>query len=301
MAQTPLDIVTVDQAKAALRQAGDDPALEHEIISYVRGAAAWIERVCNIGLVDTTVARRIALQSEDAPIYVAHRSHQVFDLWTRDLIADAAPWIEQSAAIAAPHKPRETVFYAPTAGWPSTRLEIQYTISTPANRIPATLRSAMLLMVRDMFDMKPDIQPPTWAVRQMIQPYVDMALASDLSLVRDAFPIVHDLTPVAPGAKRLRAAWGADAAFTSADLLAGSSSTSNIIEAPSGLNGQMYLAIWRSDVAGGDPSKIILSGRDQRSVWGNAMALDAGAAGQVVVSAHTLNAALLGGEDLEVR
>lgn len=97
--------------------------------------------------------------------------------------------------------------------------------------------------------------------------------------------------------QHIRAGWSADQAISDAELSA-SSATSTVVlpDTASGLN---YLAIWRSDADGGDPSEVHLAGGgNSRNLFGAAANRTYGGVdGKLIVSVNRQNADLLGGEN----
>ena len=99
----------------------------------------------------------------------------------------------------------------------------------------------------------------------------------------------------------LWAGWSADTSISESDVLAGASSDSNTVTLPLD-SGGLYLFIWRADADGGDPSEVhIAGGGNARNTFGPASALTVdGIAGQLIISATTLNADGFGGESVRV-
>lgn len=173
MAERGQEIVSVEEAKAAMRLVGEDALLDAEIASYIEAAAQWIETQCKIGLVDGDVRCIGHVASEADPLIIDHRSNAVASLRVRAAGDETAAYvaIEQAPITDVPKQSR---YNAPNGGWPARTLDVLYRATTAADKVPASLRSAMLLLVRDIFDMKGQLKPATWAVVQLIAPYRDM-------------------------------------------------------------------------------------------------------------------------------
>ena len=99
-------------------------------------------------------------------------------------------------------------------------------------------------------------------------------------------------------ASHVRAGWSADAAVTAAELtVASEAETPNTVVLPSA-SGFNYLALWRSDADGGDPTEVHLAGGgNSRNLFGDAADLTVGdIPGKLIVSVNRQNADLLSGE-----
>lgn len=121
---------------------------------------------------------------------------------------------------------------------------------------------------------------------------IDAALA-----VRFALPLPTDAAAIA-----VRAGWSSDGTIEAVELEAFSTGDTVTIP-PLATAHAAYLAVWRSDLAGGEPCEIDFpgGGGNARNLFGPASPLEDanGQAGQVVVSAVPQRA-LLGGEKLVV-
>ena len=96
--------------------------------------------------------------------------------------------------------------------------------------------------------------------------------------------------------QHIRAGWSADITVTEMELSA--SSDTNTVIMPTDATGFNYLAFWRSDADGGDPSQVYLSrGGDSRNLFRAATdrAIDE-VPGKLIVSVNRQNATLYGGE-----
>ena len=100
--------------------------------------------------------------------------------------------------------------------------------------------------------------------------------------------------------EHIRAGWSADQAITNAELT--ESSDTDTVTLGTDFSGFNYLAFWRSDADGGDPTEVnLVGGGNSRNLF-NA-AIDRaynGVAGKLIVSVARQNADLLGGEDARI-
>ena len=96
--------------------------------------------------------------------------------------------------------------------------------------------------------------------------------------------------------QHIRAGWSSDQNIANAELSASSATDTVRLPSASGLN---YLAFWRSDADGGDPTEVHLAGGgNSRNLFGSASDhAFGGVAGKLIVSAARQNADLLGGEN----
>ena len=96
--------------------------------------------------------------------------------------------------------------------------------------------------------------------------------------------------------QHIRAGWSADLSILETELSA--SSETNTVIMPTDATGFNYLAFWRSDADGGDPSEVYLSrGGDSRNLFRDATdrTIDE-VPGKLIVSVLRQNATLYGGE-----
>ena len=94
----------------------------------------------------------------------------------------------------------------------------------------------------------------------------------------------------------VRAGWSADTSISDGELSASSSNNTVTLPPAAGLH---YLAIWRSDADGGDPTEVHLAGGgNSRNLFGPAVnRAFGGVDGKLIVSVAQQNASLLGGEN----
>ena len=95
--------------------------------------------------------------------------------------------------------------------------------------------------------------------------------------------------------------WSPDAVVTETEVLAGAETDTDSLRIPTATGG-LYLWVWRSDVDGGDPTEVhITGGGDQRNIFVQAVALTVSSVdGQLIVSVQAQNAGLLGGEVIRI-
>ena len=97
----------------------------------------------------------------------------------------------------------------------------------------------------------------------------------------------------------LRAGWSGDTSISDLELEA--SSDSDTVTLPTGA-GSQYLALWRADEDGGDPSEVHISGGgNSRNLFGAAVDRTFGATdGKLIVSVNLFDVALTGGEEVRL-
>ena len=97
--------------------------------------------------------------------------------------------------------------------------------------------------------------------------------------------------------QHIRAGWSVDRVISAAELTA--FSASDRVRLGTNLSGFNYLALWRSDTDGGDPTEVHLAGGgNSRNLFGTATNFTYnGVAGKLIVSVNRQNATLLGGEN----
>ena len=100
-------------------------------------------------------------------------------------------------------------------------------------------------------------------------------------------------------AQHIRAGWSADTMIADAELSATSATDTVVLGPAVGFN---YLALWRSDADGGDPSEVhIAGGGNARNTFGPAVDRTIGGVpGKLIVSVTRQNASLLGGENVRL-
>ena len=122
-----------------------------------------------------------------------------------------------------------------------------------------------------------------------------------LTEVESGDPSPHPPPPILE--QHIRAGWSADQAISDAELSASSATHTVVLGAAVGFN---YLALWRSDADGWDPSEVhIAGGGNARNTFGPAVARThptgaGGVPGQLIVSVTRQNATLLGGENVRL-
>ena len=100
--------------------------------------------------------------------------------------------------------------------------------------------------------------------------------------------------------QHVRAGWSADQLISDAELtVASTPAAPGTVRLDTNLSGLNYLALWRSDDDGGDPTEVHLAGGgNSRNLFGAAANYTyQGVAGKLIVSAARQNADLLGGEN----
>ena len=108
-----------------------------------------------------------------------------------------------------------------------------------------------------------------------------------------------DASAAVAQAQHIRAGWSADAVIAAAELSATSPSDSVTLPLASGFQ---YLALWRSDADGGDPTEVhIAGGGNARNTFGAAVdRAFGGVPGKLIVSVTEQNADLLSGENVRL-
>lgn len=172
MASNPLDIVSVAQAKTALRLVGDDEAHDELIAGHIKGAAEWVETQTQSGIVDRVVVEAYGKIAPSADLPICHRSHAITALGIRDLAKPGDDFIEIGDDQSSMQDGQGlTIYRAPSDGWPFRALAIRYTATTPAAFVPGDIRNAMMLLVRDFYDLRGEIRPANWAVTALLRPH----------------------------------------------------------------------------------------------------------------------------------
>ena len=263
------------------------------IATYLADAVQWVNRLTQIGILDTPLARECSVASLTAPLLIRHRSQQIKRFQFRAADATDAPCDLADADMLTPCGLGETRVDPPLDGWPATTLHVQYALSTDADATPGGIRNAVIHLTRDMYDMRGgERQGASRTVLDWIAQYRPKAPDED-AVTGVPMPVT---LPGSSSVVTLRAGWSTDAAAT-ADELVGQS-TGTVITTPAATDPapHQYLALWRSDVAGGDPTHVV-GGVDQRSIFGAASALAATdtAPGQVIVSHAALDVVLFSG------
>ena len=178
MAADPLDIVNAARARAALRLTGDDPDHDALLANYITGAAGWAEQLCRMGIVDTGEVRTVAAPAcGNAPLTLTSRAPALLNFRWRAADRPGAAFAPASAA-GETDGGQLFVVDAPAGGWPAGDLMVAFTRSMPADDVPGTVRNAMLLWVRDAYDLVERIDPERWPALQMLKPYIDAAVGA---------------------------------------------------------------------------------------------------------------------------
>ena len=292
MAANALEIISLQDARAAMRLVGEDAVHDALISSYIQGAAQWIEDRCRLGIVDTPETQ-IITPTGGEDYYLQHRSPAIVGV---AMSPNAKPPWTPLSAVGDDYRPGFTVLRVPTTGWPAAQLCIAYSRSTPAAQVPGALRAAMFVLVRDMYDVRETIDPGKWAAEHLLRPYLDVSVDFD---TLPEFPVPQSRAPAASTA--LIAAWS-DQASADQSLLESSlaKSTGSSVVLPTG-TGRRYLIIWRSNAAGGRPTRITGTG-----IFGNLPLQDGGSLspnhidGVYAVSAARQDVEVFGGETVEV-
>ena len=298
MATQASDIVTRAQVATALRLVGMDTAHNELLDGLISGAAEWIEKQVRLGILDTREVRGSGLWfDESGGMIVSHRA---------SVIRDVSYWDRYDPSVGEPVLPEDltalsgaTRVAEPAGGWPRYPV-VSFTRSTPPARIPGTIRAAMMLLVRDMYDAKDRIVQPSWAVRTLLQPYTDHSVGGasdtiDLATEHTAPPPTNNDT--------LRAGWSSEATFAAETTTFGPASSGNFVTIPDD-TGDKYLVLWRSDAAGGDPISLHFGGSalESRATFGSAFDLAlGGVAGKAIISIDPLKAAITSGTVVEIR
>lgn len=171
MAANPLDIVSVEQAKTALRLVGDDPAHDELIASHIAGAADWIEERTQKGIVDRPVVEAYGKIGPRDLLVICHRSYAITALGIRDLTDPSAAFIDIADPTDATPGQGSTTYPPPAEGWPFAALAVRYTVTTPAEAVPGDIRSALMMLVRDMYDLRGAARPENWTVNLLLRPH----------------------------------------------------------------------------------------------------------------------------------
>lgn len=180
MAERGTDIVSVAEARRAMRLVGVDVEHDALIDGYLNAAAEWVEQAVGLGVVDK-VRVETALAVRACPIHMFHRSEAIRDLSFRDARSRTAPFVP--TAVESTGVPGETLVPVPTGGWPSEQVELLFTQTTPAARVPGALRAAIVMLARTMYDLEGQIPAANVnAVNQLIMPYRDMRLPNSADM-----------------------------------------------------------------------------------------------------------------------
>ena len=99
--------------------------------------------------------------------------------------------------------------------------------------------------------------------------------------------------------QHIRAGWSADTSISDGELSATSPTDTITLGSAAGFN---YLALWRSDADGGDPTEVhIAGGGNARNTFGDAVnRAFGGVDGKLIVSVTRQNASLLSGEQVRL-
>ena len=251
MAANPTDVVSVQLCLTAMRYVGapgtvDDVLHRKLIATYLADAVQWVNRLTQIGILDTPLARECSVASLTAPLLIRHRSQQIKRFQFRAADATDAPCDLADADMLTPCGLGETRVDPPLDGWPATTLHVQYALSTDADATPGGIRNAVIHLTRDMYDMRGgERQGASRTVLDWIAQYRPKAPDED-AVTGVPMPVT---LPGSSSVVTLRAGWSTDAAAT-ADELVGQS-TGTVITTPAATDPapHQYLALWRSDVA----------------------------------------------------
>ena len=295
MAANASDIVTRAQVATALRLIGEDVNHNELLDALIEGAAQWIESQCRLGILDTREVRTdmggLAIDA-NGDLVVTHRSSAIRDFaWES---GGVGPISVNDAGLQAMEGGRTKV-PKPVDGRP-TPLFVAFTRSTPPNRIPGTIRAAMMLLVRDMYDAKDRVVQASWAVTTLIQPYKDVTVGG--ASETQSRLVQHEVAPMRTD--NLRAGWAASADVSGA--IYGPPVDGIHVTVPDA-TGEMWLVVWRSDAAGGDPAGVAygVGGFPARVTFGAAVdQLIDGVPGKAIITTSPLNAGLTSGTVLEV-
>ena len=298
MATQASDIVTRAQVATALRLIGMDQAHNEFLDSLINAAAEWIETQCRMGILDTKEVRTSGVYYDTAgDIILEHRAAAIRDVAVTN--SDYTTVIALTPGDLTPIDGGRTRLARPTDGWPASPI-ITFTRTTPPNRIPGTIRAAMMLLVRDMYDAKDRITQASWAVRTLLQPYLDQSAGG----ATDTLDLTTEHTAPAPtNTDTLRAGWTSMATFSAEDTTFGPASSGNFVTIPDD-TGDKYLVLWRSDAAGGDPVSVHFGGSalESRATFGRAINVElGGVAGKAIISIDPLKAAITSGTVVEIR
>ena len=298
MATQASDIVTRAQVATALRIVGADTAHNELLDGLISGAAEWIETQVRLGILDTKEVRASGNYVDgNGDLIIEHRSSVISDVVVSN--ADYTTVIALDPGDLTPLDGGKTRVARPSDGFPANPV-VTFVRSTPPARIPGTIRAAMMLLVRDMYDAKDRIVQPSWAVRTLLQPYTDHSVggASD---TRDL--ATEHTAPPPTNTDTLRAGWSTAATFDAATTTFGPASGGNFVTVPDD-TGDKYLVLWRSDAAGGDPISLHFGGSalESRATFGSAFDLTLGGVdGKGIISIDPLKAAITSGTVVEIR
>lgn len=180
------DFLTVQQTATALRligldrefPAGDTSAEaaayreQHaHVIGLMEAAAQWVETQTRLGILDTAESHAGPADFDaNGNLVIRHRAWQImgFTYWAAGDPADRLT-VPDTELRRDPND-RRTFVPKPEAGWPA-RLGYSFTRTTPANRVPGPVKTAVTLLVRDLYDGKDRLAQPNWSVRTLLQPY----------------------------------------------------------------------------------------------------------------------------------
>ena len=164
------DVLTVDNVKTALRL-GSETDHDTLISGYIRTAVYWVDQMTEYGLVDTNLTTRVAVDDIAAPITLQHHTPHVLDF--------AAVGNEDGPYASAVTLTRDAAPYGssirpPAGGWvitaPGSWVDIKYLRGTTAQEVPAALKSAVEVLVRDLYDGRENIGS-SWTARLLLAPY----------------------------------------------------------------------------------------------------------------------------------
>ncbi len=204
MARNALEIVPIIEARSAMRLVGDDAQHDALIARYIVGAVEWVERLCRIGIVDTPLSETVGAPAGDEPLVIRHRSHAIRDVSARPSDEPLATPMALSLAPATEAGKGFSLIAMPAGGWPNSSMRVDYTLTTPADAVPGAIRTAIILLCRDMYDMREEVggsggvgSGRPWAVYAMIAPYRDNRLTLEdagwpTPATLDAFPLTPE-------------------------------------------------------------------------------------------------------------
>lgn len=298
---TITDILSLERARFELRFPEGDTSQDERLEELIASAVRSVMEDVRVPIVDLDVAGIFVIPSPESAIVIR-------DPWLRSVSAVSyqaetdtpIPLLfDQSAEHYSvnQYSPNITLIRPPNGEWPGAvgnrfRVAGRYGV---ADNYPSlsSITTAAVLAFRAAYDGVALVKEGD-AYSRIISPLRNYAPWGF-----DIVGLAGDTPGGGDGAITIAAGWSNDTIPQAAELTV--TGTGSQLTIPDG-TGSLYLVLWRSDAAGGDPEQVHISGaRGWRNLLGGASDLGlSGVAGKAIVSVHRQNAALLSGEPVEI-
>lgn len=178
MALAATDIISLTEAKMALRFVGDSADHDALITTSIAAAVEWIDEQTKCGI----LARRFQIKRDDLrrqePVTIALKHNaDVSDLFYQypdlnDGIPDATEMPVDDDHVY--RRVGRVLITPPDTGWQSPRVTIRGIFSIAPEHAPPALTSTAIMVMRRLYDGDEQIKQ-SWTVQELLKPYLDFA------------------------------------------------------------------------------------------------------------------------------